>query len=42
MKVRMMGAGTVHKVEQVGVFTPKPTRTDELGPGEMGYITAAI
>jgi len=42
MKVRMMAAGTVHQVEQVGVFTPKPTRTEQLGPGEMGYITAAI
>ncbi len=42
MKVRMMEAGTTHQVEQVGVFTPKPTRTEELGPGEMGYFTAAI
>ncbi len=42
MKVRMMAAGTVHQVEQVGVFTPKPTRAEQLGPGEMGYITAAI
>jgi len=42
MKVRMMAAGTTHQVEQVGVFTPKPERIDHLGPGEMGYITAAI
>jgi len=42
MKVRMMAAGTTHQVEQVGVFTPKPERIDALGPGEMGYITAAI
>jgi GTP-binding protein LepA len=42
MKIRMMSTGAVHQVEQVGVFTPKPLKVDELGPGEMGYITAAI
>ncbi|MDH5749444.1 MAG: translation elongation factor 4 [Rhodospirillales bacterium] len=42
MKVRMMAAGTTHQVEQVGVFLPKASRVDELGPGEMGYITASI
>lgn len=42
MKVRMMAAGTVHQVEQVGVFTPKPVHTESLGPGEVGFITAGI
>jgi GTP-binding protein LepA len=42
MKVRMMAAGTVHQIEQVGVFTPKPHKVDHLGPGEVGYITASI
>ena len=42
VKVRMMAAGTTHQVEQVGVFTPKAARVERLGPGEMGYITAAI
>jgi GTP-binding protein LepA len=42
MRIRMMAAGTVHQVEQVGVFTPKPTPWEELGPGEVGYITAGI
>ena len=41
-KVRMMSTGAVHPVEQLGVFTPKMRPVDELGPGEMGYITAAI
>jgi len=41
-KVRMMSTGAVHSVEQVGVFTPKMIPVDDLGPGEMGYITAAI
>ncbi|MCG8509002.1 MAG: translation elongation factor 4, partial [Rhodospirillales bacterium] len=42
MKVRMMAAGTVHQIEQVGVFTPKNQKVDQLGPGEVGYITASI
>ncbi len=42
MKIRMMSNGAAHLVEQVGVFTPKMIPTDDLGPGEMGYITAAI
>ncbi len=41
-RVRMMAKGSVHHVEQVGVFTPKMVPVDDLGPGEMGYITAAI
>ncbi len=41
-KIRMMALGSVHTVEQVGVFTPKMIPVDDLGPGEMGYITAAI
>ncbi|MCW3473180.1 translation elongation factor 4 [Limobrevibacterium gyesilva] len=41
-KVRMMARGSAHSVEQVGVFTPRMVAVDDLGPGEMGYITAAI
>jgi GTP-binding protein LepA len=41
-RVRMMSTGAVHTVEQVGVFTPKMQPVDDLGPGEIGYITAAI
>jgi GTP-binding protein LepA len=41
-KIRMMSTGAVHPVEQLGVFTPKMRPVDEMGPGEMGYITAAI
>ena len=42
MRVRMMAAKSDHLVEQVGVFTPKMTAVDELGPGEIGFFTAAI
>ena len=41
-RIRMMSTTTSYQVEQVGVFTPKMIPTDDLGPGEMGFITAAI
>jgi GTP-binding protein LepA len=41
-RIRMMSNGAVHTVEQVGVFTPKMVARDSLGPGEMGFVTAAI
>ncbi|HEY9163191.1 MAG TPA: translation elongation factor 4, partial [Magnetovibrio sp.] len=41
-KIRMMAAGSAHQVEQVGIFTPKIVKLNELGPGEMGYFTASI
>ena len=41
-KLRMMSTGAVHTLEQVGVFSPKMVPTDDLGPGEIGYLTAAI
>jgi GTP-binding protein LepA len=42
MKIRMMSTGALHQVEQVGVFTPKSMLVDQLGPGEIGYITGSI
>ncbi len=42
MTVRMMATGAVHQIERVGYFTPKTKMVDRLGPGEMGFITAAI
>ncbi|MBI4031862.1 MAG: elongation factor 4 [Proteobacteria bacterium] len=41
-KIRFMGTGAAREVERVGMFTPKKVMLDELGPGEMGFITAAI
>ena len=38
----MMSSGAVHSLEQIGVFTPAMRPVDDLGPGEMGYITGAI
>jgi GTP-binding protein LepA len=42
MKIRMMNAAATYDVERVGVFTPKLKEVAELGPGEVGYITAGI
>src|SRR6187431_3222824 len=41
-RIRMMGTNAAYDVERVGFFTPKMTPVDELGPGEIGFITAAI
>ncbi len=42
MKIKMMGTGAVHQIDEVGVFTPKLTKLETLGPGSIGYITASI
>jgi len=42
MKIKLMAMGQEFEVEQVGVFTPKPTLMDELGVGEVGFIAATI
>ncbi len=42
MAVRMMATEALHEIERVGVFTPKTTMVEQLGPGEIGFITASI
>ena len=42
MRIRMMAADAAYEVDRIGVFRPKMTETDQLGPGEIGYITAQI
>lgn len=41
-QVRMMQTGATHRIDKVGVFTPKATDVDQLGPGEVGFFTASI
>ena len=41
-KIRMMATDAFYQVEQIGVFKPKKTPVEKLGPGEVGYITAQI
>jgi GTP-binding protein LepA len=40
--VRMMGTDAKYQVERIGVLTPKMVNVEELGPGEVGFITASI
>jgi GTP-binding protein LepA len=42
LQIRFMQGGTEHLVDRVGAFTPKRIELDELGPGEIGFITAQI
>ncbi|GAA3901826.1 translation elongation factor 4 [Sphingomonas limnosediminicola] len=41
-QVKFMAAGTTHLVDRVGCFRPKIEQLSELGPGEIGFITAQI
>jgi GTP-binding protein LepA len=42
MKIKMMQHGSVHLIDRVGVFKPKNTPVESLGPGEIGFFTAQI
>src|SRR5256885_4147955 len=41
-RIRMMAANATYLVDRVGVFTPKQETVERLGPGEVGFLTAAI
>ena len=41
-KIVMLSIGRTQQVDSVGVFTPKKTERASLGPGEVGYLIAAI
>jgi GTP-binding protein LepA len=41
-RVRMMGTNAAYEVDRIGVMTPKFIPIDELGPGEIGVLTASI
>ena len=42
MRVKLMSTGAVHPIDRVGIFRPKQEMLDALGPGEVGFFTAAI
>ncbi len=42
MRVKMLQTGASYGVDKVGVFKPKITDIAELGPGEIGFLTASI
>src|SRR5690606_24137554 len=41
-RIKMLGTGASYEVDRVGVFTPKLVPMAELGPGEVGMLTASI
>src|SRR6516162_7721615 len=41
-RIRMMGTNASYEVDRTGVFTPKLQQVEELGPGEIGMLTASI
>ena len=41
-RIRMMSNNSVHVIEKIGVFRPEMEAVDQLGPGEIGFITASI
>ena len=42
MKIRFVNAGRDYQVETLGVNRPRPTPIDELGVGEVGFLTGSI
>ncbi|KPM25017.1 translation elongation factor 4 [Citromicrobium bathyomarinum] len=42
LNVKFMQGGTQHLIDRVGAFTPKRVDLSEIGPGEIGFITAQI
>jgi GTP-binding protein LepA len=41
-KIKLMSSDATHQIERVGIFRPKQEMLAELGPGEVGFFTAAI
>ena len=41
-KIKFFNTGREYLVEMIGVNRPRPTPIDELGPGEVGFLTASI
>lgn len=41
-KIKFFNTGREYLVETIGVNRPRPTPIPELGPGEVGFITASI
>ncbi|WP_420396914.1 translation elongation factor 4 [Nioella sp.] len=41
-RIKMLGTGGRYPVDRLGVFKPKMQDIAELGPGEIGFLTASI
>ncbi len=42
MKIRLMSTGRTFEVSEVGIFSPKRTKTKELKAGAVGYVVAGM
>ena len=42
MKARFINTGRDYLIDTLGVNRPRPTPIDQLGPGEVGFLTASI
>ena len=41
-RVKLMSTGASYQIERVGIFRPRQEMLESLGPGEIGFFTAAI
>ncbi len=41
-RIKMMHTGATYGVDRIGVFRPDMESVEELGPGEIGFLTASI
>jgi len=42
MQIKLMSTGKKYEVRTIGVFSPKAIELQELGTGEVGFVTASI
>jgi GTP-binding protein LepA len=41
-RITMMSTGAVHEMLEVGVIAPEPTKADQIGVGEVGYLITGV
>ncbi|MGA8995601.1 MAG: translation elongation factor 4, partial [Nocardioidaceae bacterium] len=41
-KIKMMSTGVTHEMLEVGVISPEPVKTGDLGVGEVGYLITGV
>ena len=41
-RIKLMSSDASYQLDRVGIFRPKQESVEELGPGEVGFFTAAI
>ena len=41
-RIKMMSTGAVHEMLEVGVISPEPIKSKEIGVGEVGYLITGV